>query len=189
VEASTDSIEIARCCELGGLPVSRIRPSELATDEASSVDVVLDLLKWKAAQGERYDAVALLQPTTPMRKRAHWDQALHLLRDAGHDAVVGVGPAQSHPCLTFRMAADARLTPWISDRPASLRAQDLEPALVVNGALYLVRTSVLEMQNTFMPATTGAVLIDDPLDNLDIDTEFDWLAAEQALAYSRKQQK
>jgi len=183
VEVSTDDAGIAQCCAAAGLTVARLRPENLATDEANSVSVVLDVLDWKAAQGEHFDLVALLQPTTPVRASRHWEEALRLISDEGHDAAIGVGPAAAHPYLTFRMASSHALTPWISDRPASLRAQDLEPALAVNGSLYLIKTDVLQKTKTFMPAATAGVVMDAPLDNLDIDTEFDWLVAEQAIHY------
>jgi CMP-N,N'-diacetyllegionaminic acid synthase len=188
VEVSTDSPDIAQCCAISGQTVTRLRPSKLATDEASSAAVALDALNWKASQGQEFDLVALLQPTTPIRQREHWDEALNLLRDAKHDAVVGLGPAQSHPHLTFRMGQTQQLEPWIAERPASLRAQDLEQALVVNGSLYLVRTSALKREKTFMPQSTTGVIMNAPLDNLDIDTEFDWLIAEQAIEYFRERQ-
>jgi CMP-N,N'-diacetyllegionaminic acid synthase len=188
VEVSTDSTDIVQCCATAGQTVARLRPGNLATDEASSVDVALDVLNWKVSQGQEFDLIALLQPTTPVRAREHWDEALRLLGGAKHDAVVGVGPAQSHPHLTFRMGQSRQLEPWIAERPVSLRAQDLEPALVVNGSLYLIRTSVLQREKTFMPQLTAGVDMNAPLENLDIDTEFDWLVAEKAIEYFRGRQ-
>ncbi|OGB20910.1 MAG: hypothetical protein A3I66_20140 [Burkholderiales bacterium RIFCSPLOWO2_02_FULL_57_36] len=188
IEVSTDSDDIAQCCADAGQLVTRRRPSDLATDEASSVDVVLDMLNWKAAQGEEFDLIALLQPTTPVRCRDHWDEALSLLQSSEHDAVVGVGPAQSHPHLTFKIGQSRQLLPWIETRPSSLRAQDLEPAVVVNGSLYLIRTNALKSEKTFMPHLTSGVIMNAPVDNLDIDTEFDWLVAEQAIEYFRRKQ-
>lgn len=183
VEVSTDSADIAKCCEAAGLAVPRLRPAEFATDEASSVDVALDVLAWCERLGENFDAVALLQPTTPWRRAEHWNEALAQLEaDRSLDAVVGVGPAQSHPYLTFRVSEGGGLLPWIAERPASLRAQDLEPAFVVNGALYLVRCEALQRERSFLPQQIASVQMDDPLDNLDIDTEFDWRVAESAVA-------
>lgn len=188
IEVSTDDANIAQCCAAAGQAVTRFRPSALATDEASSLEVVLDVLNWKASLGEQFELVALLQPTTPVRSRKHWDEALSLLRDARLDAAIGVGPAQNHPHLTFKLAQTQQLVPWIAERPASLRAQDLESALVVNGSLYLIRTDALRREKTFMPHSTAGVAMHAPLDNLDIDTEFDWLVAEQAIEYFQRKQ-
>jgi CMP-N-acetylneuraminic acid synthetase len=76
----------------------------------------------------------------------------------------------------------------MTNRPASLRAQDLEPALVINGSLYLVRTDVLRTERTFLPSSAAGVVMNAPLHNLDIDTEFDWLVAEQAIRYFQEKQ-
>lgn len=188
VEVSTDDTVIAQCCANVGQEVTRLRPAALATDEAATLDVVLDVLAWKEAEGETFDLIALLQPTTPVRSRQHWDNALRLIQVEGHDAAVGVGPAPSHPHLTFKINPSHQLSPWIAERPASLRAQDLEPALVINGSLYLVRTDVLKNEKNFMPSSTAGVIMDAPLENLDIDTEFDWLVAEHAISYFREKQ-
>ena len=183
VEVSTDSQEIAVHCAPVGIDVERLRPASLATDEATSVDVVIDVLDWLLGKGEHYDLVALLQPTTPLRLRGHWDDALAKFQaDAEIEAVVGVGPAQSHPYLTYRMGDGGGLTPWVEGRPASLRAQDLPPAFVINGSLYLVRVDVLRAQRTFLPDRTVGVAMANPAHNLDIDTEFDWHVTESVLS-------
>lgn len=188
IEVSTDDAAIAQCCVDVGQPVCRLRPAALATDTATSLDVALDMLDWKASQGEHFDLLALLQPTTPVRNRAYWDQALCLIRDGRHDAAIGVGPAASHPHLTFKILHEQRLQPWIAERPTSLRTQDLEPAWVVNGALYLIRVDALRAERSFMPRTTVGVPMSAPLENLDIDTELDWLVAEQAIRNFKSRQ-
>lgn len=185
IEVSTDSADISQCCREAGLFIERLRPTALATDEASSVDAVLDVVSWKESKGECFDLIALLQPTTPIRQKRHWDDALALLENPAIDAVVGVGPSANHPYLTFKLNAHGHLEPWLKERPHSLRSQDLEPAVNVNGALYLVRTEVLKKARTFFPPSTAAVLMDDVLSNIDIDTEFDWLIAEQAIEFSK----
>lgn len=91
---STDSESIAEVARKSGAEV-HMRPKELATDEASSVDVALDVL------GPEYDLVALLQPTSPVRDPKRWVEAFELIKEC--DAVIGVttvkhsfnGPASS----------------------------------------------------------------------------------------------
>ncbi len=177
VEVSTDDADIAACCATVGHPPERLRPAQLATDEATSVDVVVDMLNWKAGKGEYFDAVALLQPTTPVRDKEHWENAHRLLAEGQCDAVVGFGPARNHPLLTYRADESGRMFPFLSS-DASLRAQDLEPAFVINGSLYLIRVDVLREARTFFPFATRAVKMTDVVHNLDIDTEFDWQFSE-----------
>jgi CMP-N,N'-diacetyllegionaminic acid synthase len=183
IEVSTDSREIQQCCNLGGKIVDRLRPEYLATDEANSVDVALDILSWKESQGEYFDLLALLQPTTPVRHKSHWKEAFSILKETSNDAVIGVGSAHTHPHLAFKWGEKQALVPWDVNRPHALRAQDLAPAVAVNGSLYLIRTDALRREKSFLPPLTAGVFMSHPLDNLDIDTEFDWLVAEQAIQY------
>jgi CMP-N-acetylneuraminic acid synthetase len=187
IEISTDDAAIAECCASLAYPVTRLRPARLATDEASTASVVLEMLEWKASRGEYFDLVALLQPTTPIRDREHWDRAFALISEGNCDAVVGFGPAASHPHLTFKRNENNTMIPFMAP-PASLRAQDLEPAFVVNGSMYLIRTDVLKREETFFPSRTMAVEMLGAPENLDIDTEFDWLFAEWIIEhfYGRK---
>ena len=77
---STDSEEIAEVARNYGGKVPFLRPAEIATDNASSLDVVLHALDFmKEHEGKEYDAIMLLQPTTPYRDREDINQAINLL--------------------------------------------------------------------------------------------------------------
>lgn len=181
IQISTDSMEIAAVCAEHGIAVTRLRPPELATDEAGSIDVVLDVLDWRRAEGAEFDAVALLQPTTPVRLMQRWETARALLND-GCEGVVGVSPAETHPFLIFRDAADGYLEPWVSNPGKITRSQDYPPAYAVNGSLYLTTVDALLEQRTFFPRKSRPVVCTEQVENIDIDTPFDWQAAEMLIA-------
>lgn len=183
VAVSTDSEAIAKCCADAGMTIDYMRPPLLATDTATSVDVALDALDRAEADGGIYDAVALLQPTSPVRETSRWDLALRMLDQEGCDAVVGVSPTRDHPFQVLRCSANLALSPWGDGGGLALRSQDLPPAVVVNGALYLVRTPVLRTEKTFFPRRTFGVLCDQPFESVDIDTEADWVVAETLAQY------
>lgn len=178
VLVSTDAPDIAQCARDAGLAVPWLRGPELATDTAGSADVAIDALRREGAAGRSYDWVALLQPTSPMRDAARWQQAFAFARTAQCDAVVGVSPVRDHPLHVLRLDADAALAPWGDPSGLKMRTQDLSPAVRVNGSLYLVRAEVLLAQKTFFPAPTRGVLCDQPWEDVDIDTEADWVVAE-----------
>jgi CMP-N-acetylneuraminic acid synthetase len=184
VLVSTDSADIARVSREAGVSVPWMRPPELASDTATTVDVVQHTLTSLAGKGARFDYVAVLQPTTPVRVAARWQRAFELL-DGGAPAAIGVAPVDVHPYWTFRLEADDALMPFFPDGLVT-RSQDLPPACVPTGGLYLVRVSELERQRTLMPPGVRAVMCDFAVESVDIDTQADWEEAERRVqAYLR----
>ena len=182
IQVSTDNAEIAAVCAAYGVEVPRLRPAELATDEASSVDVVLDVLNWRRSNGVEFDAVALLQPTTPVRFLQRWNLAQSLLGGGDCDGVIGVSAAASHPCVTFRDVGNGFLTPWVANPGKLTRSQDYPPAYEVNGALYLIKVDALAEQRTFLPTKCRSVQCTERVESIDIDTPLDWRVAEMIMA-------
>src|SRR5664280_2509033 len=73
---STDSIEIARVSEEFGVKVQHLRPDYLASDGASSMDVISHVISHYEANGSSFDFIILLEPTSPLRKENDIDQAI-----------------------------------------------------------------------------------------------------------------
>lgn len=178
VVVSTDDEAIARCALEAGAEVPSLRPADLASDTATSSSVAAHVLQREQAAGRSYDWIALLQPTSPLREAARWQAALALAQQDTCDAVVGVSAVRDHPQHVFRMGADGALSPWQDAAGLCLRTQDLPPAVRVNGSLYLVRVSTLLSQDTFFPPATRGIACDQPWEDVDIDTEADWVVAE-----------
>jgi N-acylneuraminate cytidylyltransferase len=177
IVVSTDSEEIAAASRAEGIDVPYLRPAALATDTATSADVVLDVLARERQHGP-FDVVALLQPTSPMREPSRWHEAFSHLGRPDCDAVIGVAPAHPHPFHVFHWQANGHLAPFNDPGSIELRSQDLPPAVYVTGNMYLIRSAVLEAERGFFPARTAGVLCDQPFEAVDIDTEADWIAAE-----------
>lgn len=178
IVVSTDSEEIAAVGRSEGIEVPFLRPDALASDTATSVDVVIDLLAREQRDGRSYDLVALLQPTSPVREPLRWHDAFARMERDRCDAVIGVAPARPHPFHVFRQGADGSLRAFVDSEGTQLRSQDLPPVVHVAGNMYLIRCSVLEAERTFFPPRTVGVLCDQPCEAFDIDTEADWIAAE-----------
>jgi len=88
---STDDEEIERVAKEWGAPVPFRRPADLATDEAKSIPVIQHALQWmKEHEGKEYDAVMILQPTSPFRTAKDIDACMQKMEDTGCDSVMGV---------------------------------------------------------------------------------------------------
>jgi CMP-N-acetylneuraminic acid synthetase len=183
VVVSTDCDQVMQVAEACGLSVPWRRPAELATDHASTVDVVLHALGACDAQGAYFDRVAVLQATTPFRRSVRWDRA-HELLNAGVPAAVGVCRVDHHPYWTYWLDESGKMEPCFPEG-AKLRSQDLPAAGAINGALYWCTTDSLRATHGFTPEGVHAVCFDDPLESIDIDTERDWVLGERMLREAR----
>lgn len=148
---TTDDDEIAEVAAGCGSPVLRRRP-DLAADDTPMVDVVLDALAHAEREaGEEYDAVVLLQPTSPVRTGKDIDASLEILEgDPETEAVISVVPTEDeHPARMYRMDRPGELEPfWPAFETA--QRQDMPVLYYRNGAIYAVRRSVLVEKRTVM---------------------------------------
>lgn len=167
VIVSTDDEEIAAVAREAGAEVPFLRPAELATDEATTLDVALHLLDTLALQPAW---LLLLQPTSPLRTASDICAAAALAGES--DAVVSLASASQ---WLHRVDRDGFLEPLV-DVPMT-RRQDAPPAYALNGAIYLVRTEALRRERTFCPRRTRAYIMP-PERSVDIDTALDWTWAQ-----------
>ena len=74
---STNSVEIASAAKDAGADVPFMRPDELATDNAPIILAMQHCLDWlEKNEGECYDYILRLQPTSPLRTVEHVDLAI-----------------------------------------------------------------------------------------------------------------
>jgi N-acylneuraminate cytidylyltransferase len=180
---STDDSAIARVARNAGAYVPWLRPAELATDAASSVDVCLHALEWYEKEKGKVDGLLLLQPTSPFRSLATVLRGIELFRKHERRAVIGVSSAESHPMWCLRIEGET-IRPFVEGGGLHLRSQELPPAYVVNGALYLIAPEDLRERRSFYSDDMVPLVMEDPEESIDIDTEWDWKIAEAVLAKS-----
>jgi CMP-N,N'-diacetyllegionaminic acid synthase len=174
---STDDKAIAEICTEAGAYVPWLRPAELASDEASSVDVALHALDWYEAEKGVVDGLLLLQPTSPFRTRLTVRNGIELFRAFNHQPVLGVSPSHEHPMWTLKRESDY-LVPFMQEHGFGRRSQDLPPSYVVNGSFYLISPAELRVYRSFIGEKTIPLIIELPQEALDIDTEWDFKIAE-----------
>ena len=141
---STDDPEIAAAAQALSLDVPFLRPPALAADDTPMLPVVQHALATMQSTGDAFDAVVLLQPTSPLRRGDHIDAALELLASSGADSVVTVVevPHQFSPVSVLRIE-DGRLRPF-QGGPKPTRRQDKPRLYARNGpAVIAVRAAVV----------------------------------------------
>lgn len=177
---STDDPAIAQVASNVGALVPWLRPAELATDTASSIDVCLHALDWYEGKNGKVDGLLLLQPTSPFRRRDTVLRGIELFKSHRHKTVIGVSPAASHPLWCFNIEKEV-MRPFISGGGLKLRSQDLPPAYVINGVFYLISPNNFRELRSFHSDDVVPMITDDLGERIDIDTEWDWKMAEAVL--------
>jgi CMP-N-acetylneuraminic acid synthetase len=167
---STDDTKIAAVAQTWGAE-THLRPPQLAHDDTPAFPVVVHLLGQLDSEGEQFDSVVYLQPTSPLRTARHIDEAIKLLDQSGADSVVSVYQVEDHhPARMYRLKED-RLEAY-DQESAELRRQRLPAVYHRNGAIYACRREVLETQRTltgsdlcpYIMPRESSINIDDELD-------------------------
>ena len=123
--------------------------------------------------------MVLLQPTSPMRRSKHIDGAVKLFYSSGADTVISVTEPQSHPYWCW-MPSHGALVPYFSRGHIATQRNELPPAFVENGAIYVVRRDLLSNRTIYGDRVVG-YLMDTP-DSIDIDTDQDFELASRCLS-------
>lgn len=175
VVVSTEDEEIANVARQWGALVPFLRPPELAKDESPGIDPVMHALD----QLPGYDAVLLLQPTSPLRTTEDIDACIALAEDMQASTVVSVCAPDQSPFWMYRLDDDKRLHALV-EMPAISRRQDLPPIYAMNGALYFASAESLRRHRAFVTTETIAYVM--PRErSVDLDTLLDWKLAEMLL--------
>ncbi|HAP58773.1 MAG TPA: N-acylneuraminate cytidylyltransferase [Cytophagales bacterium] len=175
---STDSEEIAEVARGMGGDVPFLRPEELATDSAKAIPVLQHALRAVEAAGDAsYDAIMMLQPTTPFRSAADINESLEILANSEADSVISVVDVEAtHPARMKYLEGDRLLDPDFCEAYENQPRQELQPMYIRNGAIYLTRRRVL-LANSLKGQDCRAQ-VQDKMVSVNIDTEHDFAYAE-----------
>ena len=173
---STDFDEIAKVATCCGADVPFKRPSYLATDEASSEDVIVHTFNWleENNEGKLFDYFILLQPTSPFRTTSHIHEAIRQFIDNYKaDAVVAVYE-NNLPASGVKPHCKDNLFNSV----CNISGINEHSSYVINGALYICKTSVFLKDKSFYKRNCLPFIMGKK-SSLDIDTKTDWLMAEK----------
>jgi CMP-N,N'-diacetyllegionaminic acid synthase len=165
---STDDPGIAEVCRQHDCEVPYMRPQNLATDSASSLEVVIHAIQ----NLPDYDIILLLQPTSPLRTSTHIDEALAVFVDKKAENCISVTRVSENPHWMFKLDEGLRLRKFVEARSLVQRRQDLEPLYIPNGAIYIIKSELVEKSQSLILDNAVAYEMDSET-SVDIDTEID----------------
>jgi pseudaminic acid cytidylyltransferase len=176
VIVSTDDDEIAAVAREAGAEVPSLRPRELADDHAVTRAVVQHAITaFEEIEDIRPVLVGCVYPTSALVGAERYIEALSLLEGQGA-SYVQTGLRYPHPIeRAWHRLGDGRCE-LLDPEHALTRTQDLEPTYFDAGQFYFgVRAAWLD------PRWDGErhMVVLEPWEAVDLDTEADWLWAER----------
>lgn len=173
---STDSEEIKRVVENYGLKVPFLRPDYLATDTATSNDVLVHAVNFFIGQGREYKKLVLLQPTSPLRSIDDVANSLALYSD-DIDMVVSV--TKSHAPAVLCNDDENGYVQLVYNK-SSTRRQQLREMYEFNGAVYVINVQSL-VKNGIAGFSKKVKYVMSKENSVDIDDIYDFKFVETIL--------
>jgi CMP-N-acetylneuraminic acid synthetase len=167
---STDDLEIAAEAQAHGLDAPFLRPAELSSDTATSVDMWRHA--WLAAEehyGKRFDLSVLLEPTSPLRRPEDVERTLRALIDAGAPAAatVSLTPAHFTPHKALKINDKGEIEFYLEDGARHSLRQGIPAYYHRNGLCYAVTREHLVDEGLIIDRNAVAVVVDRHVVNID----------------------
>lgn len=178
VVVSTDSQEIAEIARRAGASVPFLRPAELATDTASSRDVMLHALNFT----DYNSPLILLQPTSPFRNPEDISRAVRLFEEKRPDMVVSVKPAATNPYYNAYECDENGMLRISKGDGNITRRQDAPDVWEFDGAIYVINPDSLRRYPSLAAMPNILPIENTSKYNIDIDSELDFMLAEYIIS-------
>ncbi len=177
---STDSREIGEIAEGFGIAFPFLRPSEISGDKSPSIDFVKHAILKMAERGHHYDAICLLQPTSPFKPKGFIDSCVRQFTEGGYDSLVSVleVPHEFNPHWVFEESTDGSLKIATGEGQLIPRRQELPKAFYRDGSVYLAKSNLILKESRLVGGKLGYVLSDESY-YCNLDTMKDWQQAEE----------
>lgn len=174
---STDSKEIAKIAEKAGAENPFMRPDYLATDTATTYDVLIYTLnELEKRYNRKYDIIVLLQPTSPLRDTKDIENAIELYNKKQALSVISVKKSDT-PIEWYRKVNENLFLSEITNKAEFTGRQSYEQLYLPNGAIYVFDVKQLLNEGLFYTNKTYAYIMNKEK-SIDIDDIYDFMLVE-----------
>lgn len=187
VHVSTDSKQYAEIALAYGADVPFLRKEALSTDQASTWDVIQDVLDEYSKLHKEFDMITILQPTSPLRTAEDIRKAYQLFVERDADTVISVCEMEHSPLWSHTLPEDLCMDEFLNQRTNQAR-QQLPVYYRLNGAIYMLKTEVLSRLERLYGNKSYAYIMD-TAHSIDIDTQLDFDMAEFIMRKTREEEE
>jgi CMP-N-acetylneuraminic acid synthetase len=176
IVVSSDDDDILELASAYGYYNSQKRTSDLATSTTSLADVAINVMQ-RVPNVREYCGILLLQPTSPFRTLSRLSELLGFIHRNLAEPCVAVSNVHTRPTWMYNLSG-TKLQPLLKDE-ALIDSINHSHLVGVNGYAYYVPISTLMLERTFIPENSNSFVIDDIIETIDIDYEYEFDFARQ----------
>ena len=169
---STDSEEIAAIAREHGGDVPFMRPAEFATDDSLALDVLNHVIDTLKNDGEEYDYILMLQPTSPLRTGADIDACIQMAVEKNADSVFSMKKIADFAPQKLKVLENGQIKPFLGEEKGQSaprnKGQDVYKR---NCAVYLTRTELIQAGDQFGETSYAYVMPEER--SIDINDQSD----------------
>jgi len=171
---STNDPDVIKIANSIGVEIPFLRPDNLSNDTATSNEVIMHAITFYESKNQNFDAVLLLQPTSPIRIQDDFIQLVNEY-DENTDMVVSVKIAKENPYFTLFEEDNGFLQK--SKLGNFSRRQDCPNVYALNGSMYLINIESLKRCRISEFNKIKKIVMPEER-SVDIDNSADWALAE-----------
>jgi N-acylneuraminate cytidylyltransferase len=175
VMVSTDDEEIAEIAKQYGAKVPFKRSAKNSNDQATTPDVMNEVLGNYKKEGKLFSLACCIYPTAPLISIQRLKEAYELLINENFDSIIPVIHFDSPIQRAFKIDSGKLKMMWPEN--IAIRSQDLEPAYHDCGQFYWFKVNKFFETKQILTNNTGAIQLNE-MEMQDIDEESHWKIAE-----------
>jgi CMP-N,N'-diacetyllegionaminic acid synthase len=175
---STDSKKILNFAKKKGIKFNYLRPKSLSEDNSKVIDAVLHALKWLNKNNLHFDAVMLLQPTSPIRIQKEIEKIIVEFKKKNLQSIASAVEHKDIPD-TLKLNKNNKWKYIIQDKNRSPNRQNYKNKFyTIDGSLYLSKVSFLKKNKSFIDKNNTKIFISSIYPMVDINNILDFKIAE-----------
>ena len=170
---STNSPKLLKYSKKNGIKFNYLRPNNLSTDKCDIIKPVFHALNWFKSKKIYFDAVMLLQPTSPIRNQKEVNQIMKIFNKKKINSIASVCKMQEHPfeCVKIK---DKNWKYLEKSSKKNIRRQSYSNNYYfIDGSIYLSKVSFLKKNNSFVVENNTKLFKSSQYPAIDIDLPID----------------
>lgn len=178
IVVSSDDPDILRIARGYDPDIALERPEEISQDRSLAIEFIHHALGYLEGNGEpHFDAVCLIQPSSPLTRPSDIDDTIELLEGGEVDSAVSVSKLDQefHP-MKLKLLQGDLLLPYLQEERGRMAAHEIPTVYSRNGSVYVTRRCAIDQGKVIGDECLGHVM---PREfSIDINDEIDLAFAE-----------